>query len=339
MSGRRLLDAAKLFNASRAVAKQHWALRSQQLDDFNKTSSLAKAVKGQTDRVTLTAQAAVNLAKKLNEQAPSYDYSTSYPPPKSQARNGTPIPREESTLWKSDPNGSAREGIRQDHHYEASESNSTADCPPTGELSIKQEKETQHPLPDGTIPPANATYKQGKSESYGTTKQNLSAEHARQIQRQSEAQIPSFTSTDSSASTPAAGLAAGHDQDVFYERSTTPNVDYSSLPRAKIPKHTVEQQEGGEKLDQTGINADTFYSAGRAPSAKATEVVEEVIPEGLDLNVFRTSKGSKMLKSNLRKKEPPKAREEDEFHQLAAEMAKDAEAGVSICISERTLVH
>jgi aarF domain-containing kinase len=67
MAGRRLLDAAKLLHATRTVAKQHLALRSEQLDVYNKTSSLARAVKSQTDRVTLTAQAAIELAKRLNE--------------------------------------------------------------------------------------------------------------------------------------------------------------------------------------------------------------------------------------------------------------------------------
>jgi aarF domain-containing kinase len=330
MSGRRLLDAAKLFNASRSVAKQHWALRSQQLDDFNKTSSLAKAVKGQTDRVTLTAQAAVKIATRLNEQAPAYDYSTSYPPPSAQARNEPPTPRADSVPGGSAVNASAREGLRQDHHYEPSESNSTVDSPPTDELAIKQETAAQHPLPDGTVPPANATYMQGSLEQHESKKHGLSAEQARHVQRQSEAQIPAVTSTDSSTSTSASGLAAGHDQDVFYERSTTPNADYSSLPRSKIPKHTVEQQDGGEKLDQTGINADTFYSAGGIPRTEATATVDEEVPEGIDLNVFRTSKGSKLLEANLRKKEPQKTKELNEFHQLAAEMAKDAELGVSL---------
>jgi aarF domain-containing kinase len=326
MSGRRLLDAAKLFNASRSVAKQHWALRSQQLDAYNKTSSLARAVKEQTDRVTLTAQAAITLAQRLNEQAPTYEYSTSYPPPASQARNNGPIPREESVLGSTDANGKAREGLDQDHHYEASDNNSTGDLPPTSELSVKQEIAEQHPLPDGTVPSANATYEQGSLQNHAFMQRELSANGARQSQRQSEAQIPAVTSTDSNSRAPAAGLAAGHDQDVFYERPTTPNLDYSSLPRAKIPKHTTEQQEGGENLDQEGINADTFYSAGSARKGEDMAPAEGEVPEGVDLNVFRTSKGSKMLGSNTKKKEPPKA--DEEFHQLAAELARDAGSGV-----------
>jgi hypothetical protein len=72
MAGKRLLDVAALFNASRAVAQKHLTLRSQQLETWNNTSSLAKAVKNQTDRVTETAKAASFLATRLNESAPSW---------------------------------------------------------------------------------------------------------------------------------------------------------------------------------------------------------------------------------------------------------------------------
>jgi aarF domain-containing kinase len=325
MSGRRLLDAAKLFNASRSVAKQHWALRSQQLDAYNKTSSLARAVKGQTDRVTLTAQAAITLAQRLNEQAPTYDYSTSYPPPTSYTRNDSPIPREQSVVGNADKSGKRREGLNQDHHYEISGKNSTVDLPPISQLSIQQEEAELHPLPDGTVPSANASYEQGSLQNHASVKRELSANDARRSQRQSEAQIPAVTSTDSSSRTPAAGLAAGHDQDVFYHRPTTPNLDYSSLPRSKIPRHTEEQQEGVGNLNQEGMNADTFYSPGSAWKGEDTAAGEEEVPEGVDLNVFRTGKVSKMLRPNT-KKEAPKA--EEEFHQLAAELAKDAESGV-----------
>jgi len=109
MSGRRLLDAAKLFNASRSIAKQHIQLRTQQLDVYSQTSTLAKAVKDQTDRVTLTAQAAIAIARKLNQQAPTYSYSTAYPP-KSEAQSDGPIPREES-VRESNGSSVSRKGL------------------------------------------------------------------------------------------------------------------------------------------------------------------------------------------------------------------------------------
>ncbi|KAI6888974.1 ABC1-domain-containing protein [Hortaea werneckii] len=72
MAGRRLIDAAKLFGASGNVAKQHLAVRRQQWDVYSRTSTLAKAVKDQTDRVTVTAAAAIELAKRFNETGPSW---------------------------------------------------------------------------------------------------------------------------------------------------------------------------------------------------------------------------------------------------------------------------
>ena len=72
MSGKRLLDAAKLFNAGRSIAKQHIALRQQQWDVFSKTSGVAKAAKSQTDRITVTAGAAYELAKRFGETGPSW---------------------------------------------------------------------------------------------------------------------------------------------------------------------------------------------------------------------------------------------------------------------------
>ncbi|KZF22617.1 ABC1-domain-containing protein [Xylona heveae TC161] len=75
MAGRRLLDAAALLSASRSIAAKHVTLRSRQLELFSKTSSVAKAAKHQSDRVTLTFQAASALAKNFNER-PETDIST-----------------------------------------------------------------------------------------------------------------------------------------------------------------------------------------------------------------------------------------------------------------------
>lgn len=72
MTGKRLLDLAALFNASRGVAQKHIALRSRQLDVYNRTSTVARAVRSQTDRVTETAKAASFLASRLNESGPAW---------------------------------------------------------------------------------------------------------------------------------------------------------------------------------------------------------------------------------------------------------------------------
>lgn len=83
MTGRRILDAAAIFKAVRGVASKHVAFRSHQLDVYSKTSTLAKAVQSQTERVTLTVKAASVLAGRFNEQASSTP--ASQPEPDSKA--------------------------------------------------------------------------------------------------------------------------------------------------------------------------------------------------------------------------------------------------------------
>ncbi|RDW89492.1 hypothetical protein BP6252_01524 [Coleophoma cylindrospora] len=153
MAGRRLLDLAALFNASRGVAQKHIALRSRQLDVYSRTSSLAKAVRSQTDRVTETVKAASFLASRLNDNAPAWTVEATTEEVKDKRG---PIPSRKSTKAA----GAApkqEEGLEQDHFYERSSKNSSTDPPATGDLDIQQKKADRHPLPDGSIPPADSS--------------------------------------------------------------------------------------------------------------------------------------------------------------------------------------
>ena len=71
MSGRRLLDLITLVNVSRNVAGKHIGIRSRQLDVHSRTSSLTKELKSQVDNISRAAQAAADLARRLNESQPS----------------------------------------------------------------------------------------------------------------------------------------------------------------------------------------------------------------------------------------------------------------------------
>ncbi|KAI9799699.1 MAG: hypothetical protein M1825_004434 [Sarcosagium campestre] len=62
MAGKKLVDVAALFNASRSVAKKHVALRSRQLDEFSKTSTLVKSVVDQTREASRVGQSFVQSA-------------------------------------------------------------------------------------------------------------------------------------------------------------------------------------------------------------------------------------------------------------------------------------
>lgn len=75
MSGKRILDAAKLASAGRAVGAKHFALRREQWRVWTEGSGLGRAVKSQTDRVTVTAGAAWQLARRVSEREvkPAWD--------------------------------------------------------------------------------------------------------------------------------------------------------------------------------------------------------------------------------------------------------------------------
>lgn len=149
MTGKRLLDAAAIIKASRGVASKHLALRKHQLDFYSKTSSIAKAVKSQTDRVTLTVKAASALTERFNEQGPG---SSTLGFSRDTPTKDEPVPSQNSV---EGANGGVivKQGEPQDQFYTRSQDNTTAEPPPNSALNVKQEKAKGHPLPDGFISP------------------------------------------------------------------------------------------------------------------------------------------------------------------------------------------
>jgi aarF domain-containing kinase len=147
MSGKRLLDAVALINASRAVARQHLNIRVKQLDVYSKTSTLAKALKGsEISKVNTT------LSPNLQTQ-PFRDTTTRQEAQSANASSSAQhIPSSESVQESHNQQGNV-EGLEQDHSYRR-EDNAVTDNVPEDELHIQQEKAKRHPLPDGTIPPA-----------------------------------------------------------------------------------------------------------------------------------------------------------------------------------------
>ena len=331
MAGRRLIDAAKLFNASRSIAKQHINLRSQQLDVYSKTSTLVKTVKNQTDRVTLTAKAAVALAERFNE-APSYTRSAGKD--QTSRSQDEPVPSKE-VVNGEDTHGRAKVGLEQDHHYDRSEQNAQAEPSPDEGLGIKQGKSRRQPLPDGTIPPPGTTLESTKEpltqeqQSKGQDEDDstspvvpgasaiptlskaleLSPEEARRLQRQAGFQIPSVAAEPQpSAPQPKAEkLSEGHDRDVFYTRSTNAKLECSSLPREEIPKNTEDKQGSDEHVENGQISPDVFYStpeAGQGSYQKeqipyqAAAPEQDQVPKGINTDVFRTARVARMLGGN-----------------------------------------
>ncbi|KAK5742494.1 hypothetical protein LTR17_003296 [Elasticomyces elasticus] len=215
MSGKRLLDAAALLSTSSSIAKQHFALRRQQWDVYTRTSSLAKAVKSQTDRVTVTAAAAAELARRFNETGPVWEQ-------REQRRDGDAVRTAENVVT----------GI-------------------------------------------------GKNEDDGT----LSSLRKRELQREFEEQIPAVTADGQEASSIL-------NSDTFPQRPEHVSPELSSLPRAKIPKHTSSPPH--TKPSNDDLNQDTFPPTQGSPD-----------PEGINTDIFNSPKVSKMLgQSGLKGKNP-----------------------------------
>lgn len=300
MTGRRLLDAAAIFKASRGIASKHVALRKHQLDAYSKTSSLAKAAKSQTDRVTLTVKAASVLAGRFNESGP--EYSSQASKPETQGKDGS-IPRENSVEGANQVGGE-EQGIAQDQFYKKSEDNAAAEPPPAGNLGVKQEKANRHPLPDGLNPPAGTAMggsKQDKASYLGlpqtepvkhTLKNQkgstddilqpasssrtsipepaekispLSADEVRRLQQHLEKQISSKAAepppaTSSETDAEDPSLKTNQDQDVFYSPLQSIGRVLSALPPVKLPKNAEETQESDEHVSDAQMNQDVSYS-------------------------------------------------------------------------------
>ncbi|KAF7917124.1 hypothetical protein BELL_0164g00180 [Botrytis elliptica] len=326
MAGKRILDLAALFNASRGVAQKHIALKTRQIDVYNRTSTLARAVRNQTDRVTETAKAASFLASRLNDNVPEWtkeatDYTTS-----SQPNDSGPIPSRESTK-EQEHAPEKKEGLEQDHFYEKSESNSSVNPTPKRDLHIQQEKAKSYPLPDGTIPPQNADIDTAELNADTTPIRSkagpkldpidseglhpaassastipipktkpLSADNAKRIQREHERQIPSVTADAIGHSNNP--LEEGHDEDSFYDRSRHTSPTLSSLPRAKIPKHTSDIQENDQHLRDDAINSDTFSeTVDRTKQIPSVESIpeQEQLPEGINTDLFYSPRVARLL--------------------------------------------
>ncbi|KAI4654630.1 uncharacterized protein J4E79_008504 [Alternaria viburni] len=329
MAGRRLVDAAKLFNASKSVAQKHVALRSNQWDAYNKTSSLAKAVKNQTDRVTLTAAAAIALSQRFSEEAPSYAKAAAERATNTQWTQQADIPRRD-TVKRDTPVEGVREGVEQDHHYDRSGQNSAQAPPPTEELEVEQKKAPRSPLPDGTIPSQGLTLEQeekGKdvfSERpvHEAPKEPLSEDQGEQVRHKDEGikpvestettiplpGNPRGASTQTAETIPAHAndpqqtpispqaekLQKGHDRDVFYTRSVESQPTASSQPQSQIPRNSGTKQQSDEHVSDKQMNQDVFYNVPKPAQGQ----VEEDLPEGINTDIFHSRKVARMLGSD-----------------------------------------
>ena len=295
MTGRRLLDVAAIFKASRGVAAKHVALRQHQLDVYSKTSSLAKAVKSQTDRVTLTVKAASDLAERFSGPGP--DHSTQAGQSERSSQDTTGGLDVASGVNK---NSEKDHGLSWDHAYKTSDQDSPAESPPYSSLATKQERSKIYPLPDGSTLPVGPVESSKRDEgsyselpqtefvkapladrreatdegltltSSGRTsspnpivgKASTASEKDRNLDRQAEKQFPSKAAERSpTTQSEESGLQADRDRDIFYTPSLSDEQVDSALPRVKLPNNTEDAQNSDEHVPDAKLNQDVFYSA------------------------------------------------------------------------------
>ena len=354
MSGKRILDAAALFNATRAIATRHAALRRRQWQEYTKTSSLSKATKSQTDRVTQTLKAASALTDRLTESASSF-----------------------STQAKRDDDRHTREGIQQDHFYKASVENESKNAIPNNDISLKQDAGNSAPLPDGTtnvrrtpeaLPDQGTESHSARSETEpsvqplsankGSGEQDLkpkesgrssildpaasesfpSSSDARLLQRQAERQIPARVAEPP----PAEVFETERNQEVFSNRPESVSKILSALPRVKLPRHTGNAQGSDGHVSDNEMNQDVYYSSkiqegkNMIPRGQAVPVQNE-LPEGVYSELFHSRKVSKILRSQPKTSEPTKGLELPGMNDISVEKFKKAQAKDQVSFNERPI--
>lgn len=270
MAGRRLIDAWKLFNASKGVAQQHIKLRSQQLDVFSKTSSLAKAAKNQTDRITLTLEAARALAQRLNEEAPKYAEQA--------AQWGTPEKKADISRTET----VRGEDLRKDSETVLEPDQLVRETKVENELGVKQQA-GRTSSPHGTIPGTTSAKESRRQDTYNESQAPVSArgtlaeeQHAARDDKEGLRPIQAEGSTIQMPGTPVNAST--------YRGMSADQMRNEHEPSKPIPSHANEPNH---------------------PAPQRTAVPEQdEIPEGINTDVFRTTRVAKMLAGNPYQQKP-----------------------------------
>lgn len=303
MTGRRLLDVAAIFQASRSVAAKHVALRRYQFDVYSKTSSLAKAVKSQTDRVTLTVKAASVLAERFSEPRP--DHST----PRSQSRSSTQNAsiRDQDGVSERHAGPQKQDGSSQDYFYEKSDQSAPVESAPNYDLAIKQENAKKYPLPDGSTLPVDPTEvsKQDK-ESYSELPRK---EHVKPRladgKEETNQGIQPTSSGRTSIPDPAAGkhsMTSGNHED---NKHSSRLAERPSAPHLGEPNLQADRKymADGRDSDQHVHDAhDVFYSPNsrnEEPPVPQAQVIpeQEALSDELYTELFHSPRVAKILAS------------------------------------------
>ncbi|KAK4569866.1 hypothetical protein LTR86_002835 [Recurvomyces mirabilis] len=220
MAGKRLLDAAKLINASTSIAKQHYGLRKQQWDVYTRTSSLAKAVKSQTDRVTVTAVAAAELAKRFNETGPAWQQQEGRD---SRSRQRDAAESKQSGTWEDN------DGLRPGYDAQAATTDSSRDAGSDASDSLRKrtlQRQAEQQIP-ARAADAQPVEKLGGQDTYSVRPDHIAPE----LSSLPRTKIPKHAED---APQPNEIISEGLNTDVFSSRKVAGMLGHSS-PELKNP--------------------------------------------------------------------------------------------------------
>ncbi|KAL9612754.1 MAG: hypothetical protein Q9167_002694 [Letrouitia subvulpina] len=297
MAAKRLLDALAVFKALRSVVTRHTALRQDQLDAYNKSSSLAKVARSRAAQFPRILRATSALKDSINGSAQKTTIPTSSTSrlahdrvPNYKNAKGTLENNDEPEVFAK---GNSHESLEEMTNVENSpksvnQSNAKESPAASGRsvpqirtaayktqplgAAVSQKPETdfyEKPIKDAEkdIDNSNPTAFSHTS----SASQGLSAEKARKSQWQAEKHIPSQTAEPPPVATSEPDKAEVSnnseldidrvkEQDIFYSPSTETNNALSALPRVKVPRNTEDKQQSDKNVPDEQINQEVFYS-------------------------------------------------------------------------------
>jgi aarF domain-containing kinase len=269
MSGRWLLDVALLYGASKRVVSKHFAIRSQQLEKYNKTSTLTKAVAVQADKLRSNVRAT---SEKYNGAKPQHSPSSS--DRGRYATNGSTSLRQTSgdiktviSTEKSREHDQSRESSLKDHGKTATSTD------------IHQETARKESIPDRIVPSVDLS--------------NTSEAFPQLVEESAVGQALGTSVEDSNK--PKVNLDATNND------ICTPPVPpvVSSLPPVKIPELTEDARGSNERVPDSELNQDVFSSSKPSqpdllPESQAVPA-QESVSEEINPDIFHSPRVAKML--------------------------------------------
>lgn len=317
MAGKRLLDAAKLFNAGRSIAKQHFGLRKDQWEVYSQTYSLAKAVKSQTDKVTVTAGAAYELTRRLNETGSQWQQR-----PSEQANEQRPETfgsawREAGTANQAYGTGNAQ--ATGANHVRPGKAGEEFD---DGTLSSLRKRELQR-LAEMQIPEQTADTEPSWGRDEGRDTFNDRAQHASpELSSLPRAKLPKEHEEAQESDEHVDGK--GINSEVFTARGTNSQAYVEGLPEGASVEGAFHSPRVSQMLSQSGSKA-------KNPYANRQRLPPQPLPEMAQAEKARQSQDAPAAVSNealqTNSAEATTEAHDSETANLAQAIAQEAEVG------------